>query len=295
MAGNEARRLVVIGQPAMDEIDEFVALFDDEPSIDVDVVTTESPDEVDAAVADAVERGADCIASVGGDGSNNLVVSAMIRAGSDASFVPVPAGTVNLVAHVLGIDTAQDAADAVRAQRTRTIDVGETEQGIFVMNTSMGFDAAVIDDADDHSDARFGRLSFLRAGLRRLRRESGEQVRVEADGELVFEGRAMSVVVMNVGQRGSDSFHVAPAAEPDDGILHVMVVRVETIRRMVTSAVRLLLRREVPDRDAVRGRGAAIEVVWAHSVPSQRDGDADEAIESLTAACRPDALRIHHG
>ena len=98
---------------------------------------------------------------------------------------------------------------------SRIIDVGETEQGIFVMNASTGFDAAVIDDADDHSDARFGQLTFLRAGLRRLRRESAEHVRVEADGEVVFDGRSMSVIVMNVGQRVSDSYVCRrPTAEP---------------------------------------------------------------------------------
>ncbi|MGB3735696.1 MAG: diacylglycerol kinase family protein [Ilumatobacter sp.] len=295
MVAGSNLRLVVIGQPGMSEVDDFVARFDGDASVEVEVALTESPDEVDAAVADAVERGVDCVASVGGDGSNNLVVAALIRAGSDAAFAPVPAGTVNLVAQVLGIDDGDASAHAIRERRTRLIDLGATEQGIFVMNTSTGFDAAVIDDADDHGDARFGRLSFVRAGLRRLRRESGEQVRVEANGEVVYDGRATSVIVMNVGQRASDSLQVAPDAEPDDGVLDVMVVRVDNVRRMMLSAVRLALRRDVPDRDVVRGRGERIEIEWAREVPSQRDGDADEAVRSLTATCLPGALRIHHG
>lgn len=290
-----SRHLVVIAQPDMSEVDEFVALFADEPSVSVDVITTESPDDVDAAIVTAAEHGADSVASVGGDGAINIVAAALLNAGSDMRLAPVPAGTVNLATQVFGLADAQATADAVIDGRSRAIDVGETEQGIFVLNASTGFDAAVIDDADDHSDARFGQLSFLRAGLRRLRRESGAQVRVEVDGEVVFDGRAMSVIVMNVGQRVSDSLYVAPDAEPDDGVLDILVVRADTVRRMASTVWRLVKRREVADRDALRSRGSQVRVEWATEVASQRDGDADDPIRSLTTTCRPGVLRIHHG
>ena len=279
----------------MVEVGEFVALFDVGSLVSVDVIITESPCDVDAAVADASLRGADSVASVGGDGSINIVASALVRAGFDMALAPVAAGTVNLATQVLGLTDLQATADAVVEGRSRIIDVGETEQGIFVLNASTGFDAAVIDDADDHSEARFGQLAFLRAGLRRLRRESGERVRVETDGEMVFEGRAMSVIVMNVGQRVSDSLYVAPDAEPDDGVLDVLVVRADTIRRMAVTMWRLIRRRSAVEGDVVRGRGIEVCVEWATDVPSQRDGDAGDPIRSLTATCRPGALRIHHG
>ncbi|MEP1125412.1 MAG: diacylglycerol kinase family protein [Ilumatobacter sp.] len=295
MTRGDTRLLVVIAQPDVAEVDEFVALFDSESAIAVDVIVTESPDDVDAAVAEAAKRGADAIASVGGDGAINLVASALVRAGSDMTLAPVPAGTVNLATQVVGLDDAGATADAVIADRSRVIDVGETDQGVFVLNASTGFDASVIDDADDHSDARFGRLRFLRSGVRRLRRQTGERVRVEVDGGVVFDGRAMSVIVMNVGQRVSDSLYVAPDAEPDDGLLDVAVVRVDTVRRMAATVWRLVRRRNVPDRDVVRAQGVSIRVDWWTEVASQRDGDADDPVRSLAATCRPGVLRIHHG
>ncbi len=285
----------MIAQPEMVEVDEFERLFDHESSVSVDVIITESPDDVGAAIAQAIDLGADSVASVGGDGAINIVAAALVGAGSDMVLAPVPAGTVNLATQVFGLDDARATADAVIAGRSRSIDVGETEQGVFVLNASTGFDAAVIDDADDHSDARFGQLSFLRAGLRRLRRESGEQVRVEADGDVMFDGRAMSVIVMNVGQRVSDSLDVAPDAQPDDGVLDVLVVRADTVRRMASTVWRLVRRREVPAEEAVRAQGASFHIEWATEVASQRDGDAEDPIRSLTATCRPGALRISHG
>lgn len=294
-AGPGVRRLVVIAQPDMVEVDEFVALFDDEPSVDVEVIVTESPDDVDAAIEQAVEHGADSVASVGGDGAMNIVVSALMWSGSDLVLAPVPAGTVNLATQVFDLADSQAVADAVVADRWRTIDVGETEQGVFVLNASTGFDAAVFEDADDHSEARFGQLRFLTEGVRRLRRETGDRLRVVADGETLFEGRAMSVILQNVGQRVSDSFDVAPDAEPDDELLDLAVVRVTSVRRMVSTVWRLVRRRALPERDAVRAQAAQVSIEWATEVASQRDGDPDERVQSLVATCRPAALRIHRG
>ena len=283
----------MIARPNVGATDEFVSLFDDEPSVVVEVIITETPDAVDAAVERATRWGADSIATIGGDGAMNLVVGAMIRAGSDIAVAPVPAGTVNLATQVFGLDDAQATADAIIVGSERTIDVAETDQGVFVLNSSTGFDAAVIEDADDHSEARFGQLRFLQAGLRRLRREAGAGVRVVVDGDTVFAGRAMSVIVMNVGQRVSDSLHVAPDAEPDDGVLDVAIVRADTVARMAATVWRLIQRREVPDRDALRAQGARIGVDWEHAVAIQRDGDSDDPVSSTSVVCRPSALRIH--
>lgn len=286
-------RVVVIARPSMAETDAFVAMFDDEASIDVDVIVTETRDEIETAVSRAIERGAISIASVGGDGSMNLVVGAMIRQGADMAVAPVRAGTVNLAAKVFGLEDARGTAEAIIAGTSRLIDVGETDQGVFVLNASVGFDAAVVDDADDHSHMRFGQLQFGRAGLRRLRRDSGDRVRVEIDGVVVFDALAMSVVVMNVGQRVSESLHVAPDAEPDDGVLDVAIVRVDTVTGMVATLWRLIRRRDVPDRDAVRFQGARITAEWAHEVVVQRDGETDLPVRRTTMTCRRAALRIH--
>ncbi|MEP4651441.1 MAG: hypothetical protein ABJ314_14755, partial [Ilumatobacter sp.] len=89
--------------------------------------------------------------------------------------------------------------------------------------------------------------------------------------------------------------YVAPDAVPDDGLLDVAVVRVDTVRRMAATVWRLVRRRNVPDRDVVRAQGVSIRVDWWTEVASQRDGDADDPVRSLAATCRPGVLRIHHG
>ena len=67
-----------------------------------------------------------------------LAVGALVDLGSSVPVVPVRAGTVNLMTQVLGLETPGKAADAVLQGRVRTIDVGETNQGVFFMNASTG-------------------------------------------------------------------------------------------------------------------------------------------------------------
>lgn len=289
------RRIVVIARPDLDAVDDFVSRFDDRADIDVEVVVTRSASDVDAAVADAVGgEPVDAVVSVGGDGSLNLVAAGLVRAGSDVAVLSVPAGTVNLVNQVLGLESIDAAVESLVEGRVRSIDVGDTEQGSFVMNATMGYDAATIADADDHSDATFGRLRFLTAGLKRLRKESPVAVNVTVDGRHVFDAPAMSVIVMNIGRRVSDSFEVAPDASFDDGLLDVMIVKSDTVPRFLAVVWRLLRRDRVGGRDVVRAQGEQIRVDWAEPVASQRDGDADEPIRTFTAWCRPGVLRIHH-
>ncbi len=293
------RRVVVVSQPDVAEAGEFVALFVD-TDVEVELVETESEDDVRDAVAQAIEDGADTIASVGGDGALNLIAGALASidevdtADGGPRVVPVRAGTVNLVSKTLGLDSPETTADAVIADRHRPIDIGSTDQGPFVLNASSGYDAAVIDDAHDHSDARFGQLQFLKAGLSRLRRSSPTRVAVTCDGDVVFDGRAMSVIVMNIGQRASEKFDVAPDAEFDDGLLDVAIVRADSIPRFAVIVARLALGRPVDRSALVRAQAERIDVEWSRPVASQRDGDADDPIRTLSIRVRPKTLRIHH-
>lgn len=291
------RRVAVIAPPDTEAAREFVGRFDDTADVDAELVETTNEDEVAEAVERAVDDGVGTIASVGGDGALNLIVGGLLdRADGSGgvTVVPVRDGTVNLVSKTIGLDTLEATVDAVVAGRARSIDVGRTEQGVFVLNSSSGYDAAVIGDAADHGDAALGQLKFAQAGLKRLRRDSPKSVTVTCDGEEVFDGRAMSVILMNIGQRASDGFDVAPDAEFDDGVLDVAIVRVASIPAMLKTIVQLAFNRPIDRTDLVRAQGAQIDIEWAHPVSSQRDGDADDPVRTLSVQVLPAALRIHH-
>lgn len=284
-------------------VDEFQRLLADATAADGDgevwtvtrhTATTET--EVARLTADAAGD-ADAVAAVGGDGSVSLMLAGM--ADSGVPLVIVPAGTVNLTAQLVGTGTVERAAAALAASETVTVDLGaDTAAGdaLFVINASSGYDATVIDEGEDHSDVRFGRLVFARAAIRRLRRDAPKAVRVVVDGETVFDGRAMSVIVMNAGQRASASLDVAPDAEMDDGRLDVAVSRVSTIPGAARVIWRLARGSEVSAVDVIRAQGEAIDVEWSTDVDVQRDGDPTGRSRSLRYRVRPSALcLVTHG
>lgn len=296
------RRVRAIFHPGdTDVVDRFEAALEGS-RWSVERCATDDPAEVGRLASDAASADIDVIAAVGGDGSLNLVLDSAVTTG--LPILTVPAGTVNLTSHLMGIDEPEDAAEALLRGRSLPIDVGvdvrSDDSGEsspdpsdeatscaapgapFVINASSGFDAAVIRDAADHSDSRLGRLRFGVEAVRRLRRERPRHVMVRVDGERFFTGRAMSVIVMNAGQRAGASVEVAPDAQMDDGRLDVAIVRADSLGRGLRTVARILSRRPVPDTDLLRVQGESIEVDWGSARPTQRDGDAIDERASLT-------------
>ena len=76
-----------------------------------------------------------------------------------------------------------------RQRPTRTIDSGVCNDRSFNVMAGAGFDAALIDDADDHKE-RLGMLAYVRAGLRNARGRERFDARVTVDGEPFFSRRA---------------------------------------------------------------------------------------------------------
>lgn len=264
------RRVTVVVNPERGELaDDLLAALADDP-FEVDVRRLADAADLHREVRDAADLGASVIAAVGGDGTQRTAAGAL--RGSSSSLAVVPGGTVNLLGKVLGIEDVQDAAEAIRSGRTRAFDVGLVDDDPFVMTATTGYDAAVIHDVDDGAK-RFGLAGYLGTGIRRLRRDRPRPVTVHVDGRSEFRGRAMSVLIANIAQRGSARFEVAPEAEPDDGRLDVVVLRCATLPGMLRAGAALLRGRAPDPDDVVYFQGRSVEVRWRGPMWSQRDGD----------------------
>ncbi|BAN03364.1 diacylglycerol/lipid kinase family protein [Ilumatobacter coccineus] len=302
MADGFSDRIVVIAHRDESTTAEVVgALHDGGLSSVIDVVRSDDAAGVTSIARDAASQGARAVVAIGGDGTVNLVAQGLM--GSSTPLAVAPAGTVNLLSQLTGLDSFAFTVEALKAGDVRSIDVGDvttdadnggSTSSPFLLNASSGFDAAVIEDADDHSHARFGRLRFATAGLKRLRRSQPRQLSVHVDGELWFTGRAMSAIVMNFGQRVTADLDVAPDAEPDDGLLDVLVVSCSTLRRFLTVVIRLIAGRAVDPADVLRTRGAAVDVEWVRAEAVQLDGDVSAHTRILRHRVRPSALEVYH-
>lgn len=177
----------------------------------------------------AALAGLDALVVVGGDGMVHLGVN--VTAGTGLPLGIVPAGTGNDIARALGVprDRVRDAVDALVAALAtgpRPIDAvqvlrpGTAAAEWYVGVLSCGLDAAV--------NARANRMSWPQGQARYVRalaaqlggfRPYGYRVRVDDE---VWASPGTLVAVANTSWFGA-GMRIAPQAQPDDGLLDVVV------------------------------------------------------------------------
>jgi diacylglycerol kinase (ATP) len=247
----------------------------------------------------AVEQGADVVIATGGDGT--VMACATALAGSEVPLAVLPLGTGNLVAANFDIPTdLDDALEIALACRRRRIDLGttgnRTGDGRFVVAAGMGFDAAMLRDANHTLKARIGPLAYVWSALRNLRRPRATyHLRLDDGQELTR--RAQGVLVANLG-KVQGGLPILPDAVPDDGQFDIAMLKTRTLGDWVGVAARILVRsrKTGPDVDTFRARTVALRCDRVQ--PVQFDGDVVDPTDRLELQIDPFALTLavpaHH-
>lgn len=190
---------------------------------------TRGPADGATLTREALSAGYRTIAAVGGDGTVHEVINGLYQDShivSDARIAVVPAGTGMDFARNIGARRGVRAAveRIVRGQERR-VDVGlvPAEGRVFINFMETGLGAAVVAREARLSDKWPGRASFFVAALAAGVSEDNLPVRVWVDGEPVYRGPAVSVVVAN-GRYFAGGMKIAPMAKMDDGLLDVLVL-----------------------------------------------------------------------
>lgn len=190
------------------------------------------------AGATAVKHGADIVIACGGDGTVRAAAQSLV--GKDCALAVLPKGTANLFASAMSIsDDPADLIDLIVRGDRRTIDTGRCNGMTFNVMAGTGFDAAMIDDAEEDKE-RLGVVAYLRSGAKQARARTAFDMTVRVDDESVFEGSASCVLVGNIGtlKGGVEAF---PNASPTDGMLDVAVITATGLKAwtgLLVSAVR---------------------------------------------------------
>ncbi len=186
------------------------------------VVPGSTGDETRDALRDELAAGAlDGVVVVGGDGALHALLD--VLAGTDVPVGLVPAGTGNDAARTLGLPlrSVLAAVDVVDGGRTRTIDLADVDGTRVASVVASGFDSKVNERANAMRWPH-GRLRYLRAVAQELRVFEPLPFTLELDG-VVVEREAMLVAVGN-GQSFGGGLRICAEAEPDDGLLDVVVI-----------------------------------------------------------------------
>lgn len=255
----------------------------------IDLVRTTEDDPGIGQARRAVDAGARTIVACGGDGTVRAVLEAV--AGHDTELGVVPLGTGNLLAANLDIPT--DVDEAIRAAttgRVRRLDVGSVNGERFAVMAGVGFDAAMIRDANPAVKRRLGSVAYVLSAIRNAPARV-TRARVTVDGRSVWTGRTAMVLVGNCGTV-TGGLAVFPDASCDDGVLDVAILSARRLREWVSVATRLLTGRPQRDDLVARFTGREIVVELERPMPYELDGEGREPVRALRFTVEPSALAV---
>jgi diacylglycerol kinase (ATP) len=237
----------------------------------------------------AVEEGTDLLMVAGGDGTVRACVTGL--AGTEVPLAVLPGGTGNLLANNFDIpDDLDGALEVALHGERRRLDVGALGDERFIVMCGVGFDAAMLRDADPELKARIGAVAYVLSGFRHLRRHA-TRFDLKLDGGPPIVRTGQGVLVGNLG-RLQGGLPVMPDASPTDGQLDVAVLETQTIWDWLVLAVRVLARRRRRDPQMEQFRAQHVEVRCDHPQPVEFDGDPADPTDEVVVDVVPSALTL---
>lgn len=186
---------------------------------DAEVIAVAPDGDLAALVAQAADR-AKVLGVAGGDGTINLAARhAMDR---DIPLLVLPAGTLNHFASELGVMSAADAINALRAGSAVRVDVGRVDHDVFLNTFSTGLYADLV-RFRERWERRVGKWPAVLIGLVHVLRRSEPH-------ELLVDGVPRRLWLLFAGNGRYRPKGFAPTYRPSlvDGHLDLRVVDADT-------------------------------------------------------------------
>ena len=244
-------------------------------------------------VREAINAGIDLLIVWGGDGivQRSIDVLAREKRGAKVPLAIMPAGTGNLLAGNLGIpDDLEKAVDLAFHGARRRIDLGLLNGEYFAVMAGVGFDGAMIQDADRSMKDRLGKLAYVWTGLRHVN-GAKPAAKVLIDGVKWFDDEASCVLVGNVGTI-TGGIHAFDDAKPDDGWLDVGVATAQGAMQWARALGTMAVGRSEHSPFVRMTRARRVDVKLREELEYELDGGAREPVKKLTIRVAPAAVTV---
>ena len=260
---------------------------------------------------EAVEREVDLVCALGGDGTVRAVAQELV--GTEVPLGLLPGGTGNLLARNLEIpvDSIEQALEVALTGRNRHVDAawmtldpadleleehagegssaGERKHAFFVM-AGLGLDAAIMDSTSEQLKNRIGWGAYVPAGFKHFLRDRFK-VTLTIEDTPPETKRARMVVIGNCGKI-TGGIDLMPDAEPDDGLLDIIVLAPRGIGQWVSVAGRVITKSDRSTAHLSRYRATRTRVSVDEPQQVQVDGDIIGEARKLACEVQPRALIV---
>ncbi len=192
----------------------------------------------------ALADGCDVIVAAGGDGTVNEVVNGIMRYGRKVRFGLIPLGTGNDLARTLAIpNDPRDAVALLEIGQVRKLDLiqvqfqDKTKYGINV--AAGGFSGQMNEALTPELKATWGPLAYLVGAVTVMPDMKDYQTYLRCDDGELERVEAVNIILGN-GRTAAGGKPVAPLANPEDGLLDLVIIKAGSALELTGLAARVV-------------------------------------------------------
>lgn len=253
------------------------------------IMFSQSREDGERKVREALAEGVDTLLVAGGDGMINTIGQMLID--TPVSLGVIPTGSGNGFARHFGVPLGATRAIASLARaETKPIDVGYVNGHPFFVTCSVAWDAALV-KTFEKSPVR-GILPYVVSGMYNLFEYIPKPFDIELDGsEPLHLEKPMLCTIANLTQYGGGA-QIAPQASHDDGYLELVFIERRDTARAVANFHRLYdgTLDRVPEVQSRRFR--SLRLRREQPGPVQIDGELLPDQDELHIEVRPKCLNV---
>lgn len=271
---------------------------------DLVVTETEARDHATELAQKAAADGVDAVVVLSGDGALNEAANGL--AGTDTALGALPGGSTNVFARTLGMsrhvdEAAEQLAAALDRPAIRPMSLGSANGRHFLVNCGIGFDAAVVAQAERHPKIKryLGQGVFVYAANTTWLRHYSHRhphFRVELPGGAAVDDGYFSICLNSnpYTYLGPRPLNVAPGMDGSKGLSLVTLQSLNlrsllgVTRRTLGSGEAVARHKKVQRQDGLH----EFTVIGNGAVPYQVDGDYLGEAERIVVTHQPNQLLV---
>ena len=266
---------------------------------EIEVAITQNIQDVHGAVAKAHGAGIRQVIAIGGDGTSNVVINALLNLPTTEKFTfgQIPLGTGQDFARTMRIPgTPEVAVQWLAAAQPSPMDVGYLEydgQARYFLNIASAGVSGEVDQKVNQIKKRRP-WSFLSAAVQGFLQYSPALVRVKLDGQDWHEGKAWILAVAN-GTTFGAGMKIAPHAKVDDGLLDVVLLKDASRLKVISDLASVYPGRHLNNPNIIHRQAKMIEVeALDAALPLDIDGETGSG-KHLRFMIKPAAINFMAG
>ena len=233
-----------------------------------DLFRTEYPNHA-REIAAGLKDDYSVIVAVGGDGTVHETVNGML--GGKAALTAIPLGSGNDFIKMLNLPkNIPGILEVIRRNKRKKIDVGKVGEQYFPNGVGIGFDALVTKESKEVKKLR-GFLIYLYAVLKTIFAYRNEMITLSVNGKT--EQREIFLIAVGNGKAEGGGFFLTPAAEIDDGLLDVCIIRALNKKEIFKYLPKALNGKHVNLEQVEMLRTNKLQILSENGITAHADGE----------------------